>query len=49
MKFQESGLNGSKATVGIKITRDGRTDVPKAICPSTFFQSLGHINHNQTQ
>ena len=43
MEFQDSSLNGSKVTVGIKTTVTDawthvRTEEPKAICPSNFFK-----------
>ena len=47
MKFQDSGFNGLKVTVGTKSVTHSRTHprthAPKAICPINFFK-VGGIN-----
>ena len=48
MKFQDSGFNGLKVTVGTKSVTHARTHAPKAICPFNFFKVGGiiKVHHN---
>ena len=42
MKFQNPSMYGLEVMLCIK-KRNGRTDVPEAICPSNFFEVGGII------
>ena len=47
MKFQNPSMHGSEVMLCIKKCNrrtDGRTNVPKAICPSNFFEVGGIMN-----